>query len=199
MTDLRVGKDAQISSQSIARLTSQINIPCAQIVKMISPLPAPNRIVTGHADDGSSTITAEGPAQFSRLNTASLTQMSIAWDSLFPSPLSGEDTGKPGGGLPIYDSDKTRFWITDTPPHGQSPMHRTVSLDYGICIAGELTLLLDDGSERVLKPGDVVVQRGTMHQWFNRTDQWCRMAFICCGAKEPFVVNGSELKTEFQS
>ncbi|WP_043458538.1 cupin domain-containing protein, partial [Azohydromonas australica] len=37
-------------------------------------------------------------------------------------------------------------------------MHRTESVDYGIVIEGEMTLVLDD-SEVLLKPGSVVVQR----------------------------------------
>lgn len=47
-------------------------------------------------------------------------------------------------------------------------MHRTVSLDYGVLISGELECLLDSGETRSVHPGDVVVQRGTMHQWVNR-------------------------------
>jgi len=56
-------------------------------------------------------------------------------------------------------------------------MHRTESIDYGIVIEGEMTLVLDD-SEVTLKPGDVVVQRGTNHAWSNRGNTPCRMAFI---------------------
>jgi mannose-6-phosphate isomerase-like protein (cupin superfamily) len=56
-------------------------------------------------------------------------------------------------------------------------MHRTESIDYGIVIEGEMTLVLDD-SEVTLKPGDVVVQRGTNHAWSNRGSVPCRMAFI---------------------
>jgi mannose-6-phosphate isomerase-like protein (cupin superfamily) len=61
---------------------------------------------------------------------------------------------------------------------GRHPlMHRTQSIDYGIVLSGEIVLLLDD-SEVHLKQGDVVVQRGTIHAWTNRTDRICRMAFI---------------------
>lgn len=56
-------------------------------------------------------------------------------------------------------------------------MHRTESIDYGIVLSGEMTLLLDD-SEVALKAGDVVVQRGTHHAWANRSGKVCRMAFI---------------------
>jgi mannose-6-phosphate isomerase-like protein (cupin superfamily) len=56
-------------------------------------------------------------------------------------------------------------------------MHRTESVDYGIVIEGELTLVLDD-SEVPLKPGSVVVQRGTNHAWANRSGRPCRMLFV---------------------
>jgi mannose-6-phosphate isomerase-like protein (cupin superfamily) len=56
-------------------------------------------------------------------------------------------------------------------------MHRTESIDYGIVIEGELTLILDD-TEVPLKPGSVVIQRGTNHAWANRTDRPCRMLFV---------------------
>nr|WP_034331974.1 cupin domain-containing protein [Herbaspirillum sp. B39] len=56
-------------------------------------------------------------------------------------------------------------------------MHRTESVDYGIVIEGEMTLVLDRG-EVALKPGSVVVQRGTNHAWANRSGKPCRMLFI---------------------
>ncbi|RAM65332.1 cupin [Herbaspirillum rubrisubalbicans] len=56
-------------------------------------------------------------------------------------------------------------------------MHRTESVDYGIVIEGEMTLVLDRG-EVALKPGSVVIQRGTNHAWANRSGKPCRMLFI---------------------
>ncbi|MFP8777295.1 cupin domain-containing protein [Hydrogenophaga sp. RWCD_12] len=62
--------------------------------------------------------------------------------------------------------------------HSPHPlMHRTESVDYGIVIEGEMTLVLDD-SEVLLKPGSVVVQRGTNHAWANRSGKPCRMLFV---------------------
>ena len=66
-------------------------------------------------------------------------------------------------------------------------MHRTESIDYGVVIEGEMTLVLDD-SEVLLKPGSVVVQRGTNHAWANRSGKPCRMLFVLVdGAYEPFI------------
>jgi quercetin dioxygenase-like cupin family protein len=61
---------------------------------------------------------------------------------------------------------------------GRHPlMHRTESVDYGIVLDGEIVLLLDD-EEVPLKTGDVVVQRGTIHAWANRSDRITRMLFV---------------------
>ncbi|MFL6621088.1 MAG: cupin domain-containing protein [Sulfurifustaceae bacterium] len=63
-------------------------------------------------------------------------------------------------------------------PGGPHPlMHRTESVDYGIVLEGEITLVLDD-SEVTVRAGDVVVQRGTNHAWSNRSGKPCRVAFI---------------------
>lgn len=56
-------------------------------------------------------------------------------------------------------------------------MHRTETVDYGIVLEGELTLILDEG-ETVCRTGDIIVQRGTNHGWANRSDSDCRIAFI---------------------
>ncbi len=73
-------------------------------------------------------------------------------------------------------------------PHSPHPlMHRTESVDYGIVIDGEMTLVLDD-SEVLLRPGSVVVQRGTNHAWANRSGRPCRMLFVLVdGRYEPAI------------
>jgi hypothetical protein len=69
---------------------------------------------------------------------------------------------------------------------GRHPlMHRTESIDYGIVLDGEVVLLLDE-AEVALKTGDVVVQRGTIHAWANRSPRSVRMLFVLTdGAFDP--------------
>jgi mannose-6-phosphate isomerase-like protein (cupin superfamily) len=67
--------------------------------------------------------------------------------------------------------------LTTTSDSPHPMMHRTESIDYGIVIEGELTLILDD-AEVPLKPGSVVIQRGTNHAWANRSERPCRMLFV---------------------
>ncbi|MFN0121684.1 MAG: cupin domain-containing protein [Blastocatellia bacterium] len=61
-------------------------------------------------------------------------------------------------------------------------MHRTETIDYGVLLAGEIWLVLDEG-ETKLSPGDVVIQRGTNHAWSNRTNEPARMLFILLDGK----------------
>ncbi len=56
-------------------------------------------------------------------------------------------------------------------------MHRTQSIDYGIVLEGEITLIVDEG-ETTVSAGDIVVQRGTNHGWANRSGRNCRIAFV---------------------
>jgi mannose-6-phosphate isomerase-like protein (cupin superfamily) len=71
--------------------------------------------------------------------------------------------------------DKAASTVKLNSPHPL--MHRTESIDYGIVIEGEMTLVVDDG-EVCLKPGSVVIQRGTNHAWANRSGKMCRMLFV---------------------
>lgn len=64
---------------------------------------------------------------------------------------------------------------TQAPPHPL--MHETDTVDYAVCLEGEIVLVLDD-SEVLIKAGDTVVQRGTNHAWSNRSDAVCKMMFV---------------------
>jgi hypothetical protein len=61
-------------------------------------------------------------------------------------------------------------------------MHRTESIDYGIVLEGEITLIVDEG-ETTVSAGDIVIQRGTNHGWANRSGKICRIAFILIDGK----------------
>ena len=56
-------------------------------------------------------------------------------------------------------------------------MHRTQTVDYGIVLEGELTLVVDRG-ETTVRAGDIIIQRGTNHAWANRSETVCRVAFV---------------------
>jgi hypothetical protein len=56
-------------------------------------------------------------------------------------------------------------------------MHATDTIDYAIVLSGEIFAVMDAG-ETLLKQGDVLIQRGTRHAWSNRSDDYCRVAFV---------------------
>ncbi|WP_206996428.1 cupin domain-containing protein [Trinickia mobilis] len=77
----------------------------------------------------------------------------------------------------------TRFSVVEFEPGNQPhSLHRTDSIDYVICLAGELELLLD-GESVAIRQGDVVVQRGTHHAWVNRGTVPARIAVILVDGK----------------
>lgn len=85
----------------------------------------------------------------------------------------------------------------DMSPGLLSPMHRTVSLDYGIVIEGEIELILDSGETRIMKPGDIAIQRGTMHAWRNTSEtQWARMLYVL-QPSTPLMVGETKLGEDY--
>jgi len=55
--------------------------------------------------------------------------------------------------------------------------HRTDSIDYAVVMSGEIDMEMDDTVVH-LKAGDVLVQRGTIHNWVNKGTEPCMIAFV---------------------
>lgn len=84
----------------------------------------------------------------------------------------------------------------DLRPKSKTPMHRTVSLDYGIILEGEVDLILDSGQTRTMKRGDICIQRGTAHSFRNRSQtEWCRLLFVFLPMKT-INIKGRDLEEE---
>ena len=86
--------------------------------------------------------------------------------------------------------------ITEFAPGAPKFMHRTETVDYALLLSGECDLELDSGEVVHMKPGDIVVQRGTMHAWVNNGTAPAVFAFILIDA-DPAKVGGQELRTHF--
>jgi quercetin dioxygenase-like cupin family protein len=139
----------------------------------------PRRVVTGHDATGHSVVLADEPAPRSH-SIPGATFHELWSTNVTPVPLTSEEPREPTD-RPLVtppDANGTIIRIVDLAPGSRSPMHRTQSLDYGIVLSGTLSLVLDDRSETALRPGDVVIQRGTDHAWVNETDEPARMAFV---------------------
>ncbi|KAF2798426.1 cupin domain-containing protein [Melanomma pulvis-pyrius CBS 109.77] len=87
--------------------------------------------------------------------------------------------------------------VVDMNPGSISPMHRTISCDYGVVLEGEVELILDSGEKRLLKQGDIAIQRGTNHAWKNPNDtEWARMLYVLQEA-QPLLFNGKPLDEDY--
>jgi mannose-6-phosphate isomerase-like protein (cupin superfamily) len=62
-------------------------------------------------------------------------------------------------------------------------MHATNSIDYLVVLSGEMTMVMEDRTEVVLKRGDCLVQRGTKHGWSNRGKEPVLLFVALVGAK----------------
>ncbi len=111
----------------------------------------------------------------------------------FPVDNNGdEDQGLRKTGTTLDNG--TVFRILELAP-GVSPRnHRTDSIDYAVIMSGEVDMELDDTTVH-LKAGDVLVQRGTIHNWVNRGTEPCVIAFVLIAAK-PVTVGGQVLNAQ---
>jgi mannose-6-phosphate isomerase-like protein (cupin superfamily) len=145
------------------------------------------RVVTGHRADGQSFVAIDEV-----LNNESSAregmQASVIW-STGESPADNMDT-QDGAARTLATSDDngTVFRIVKYDPGVAPRNHRTQSVDYAVIMSGEITMGLDEG-EVTLRQGDVLVQRGTIHNWVNNGSVPCLVAFILCAAK-PLEVGG---------
>ncbi|CAI6285535.1 unnamed protein product [Periconia digitata] len=90
------------------------------------------------------------------------------------------------------------FQRIDVPPGSVTPMHRMLTLGYGVIASGEAELVLDSGDIRVVKQGDTVVERASMHQWKNLSrTEWLRVIWVLIPIL-PVEVGGKKLEEEFK-
>ena len=76
-------------------------------------------------------------------------------------------------------------------------MHRTLSLDYGCVLSGEITLVVDGGQEAIVRAGEIIVQRGAMHLWKNNGTVPCRILVVMLGSEKVKTETGEEFDEFF--
>ena len=166
-------------------------------------LPPVQRFITTHNADGQAIFSSTQHEDLEWQKIGSLANFSLGYaTNKFPVDLQDDADmqtyehylqNKPGITIP----GGTVLRLVDTPPGSLSPMHRTVSLDYGVVLEGEVELILDSGEKRVLRRGDIAIQRGTNHAWRNTsTTQWARMLYVLQESEE-FKVAGKTLGEDY--
>jgi mannose-6-phosphate isomerase-like protein (cupin superfamily) len=168
------------------------------------------RVLTGHDDQGRSTFIADGPApnvkEMSAMPGLALTDL---WETK-GAPASNAGAGD-AADRPVHlepPKNGTILRIVEFPPdsawrnrtdgkdgfksigagHAQDKasadpmMHKTSTVDYIIVLKGEIHAVMETG-EKLLRAGDVLVQRGTNHSWSVRGNEPCIVAAVLVSAK----------------
>lgn len=144
------------------------------------------RVVTGHNGEGRAIFERDDILEPGWLGTVVWSTGEMPVDNT--DPVDGAERDKA-----IIVANGTLLRIGVIAPGQSSTMHRTQSLDYGLVLDGECDIELDDGAVTTLRKGDVIIQRGTIHNWVNRSSFPCTMAWLLVAA-EPLVVNGKPLE-----
>ncbi|TFK57125.1 hypothetical protein OE88DRAFT_1650721 [Heliocybe sulcata] len=162
-----------------------------------STLPDLRRVVTAHDAEGNAIVESDVGIPSQPMGDYEGLAVGTVWAS---APIPAKDNNLPedgakryvgGNGLVVPNGAGLRY--TDLGPGAITPMHRTSSVDYNVLIQGELTLIMEDGSETHVKnPGDVVIQKGTNHAWCNPGKNWSRWVTVIIDA-EPATVKGEAL------
>ena len=150
-------------------------------------------VVTGHNEAGRAVFKAIDELQPEVIPTGDAAFALLWTTGEVPVDLNDETDGRSRStGLTLERGSVMR--VVDMLPGGESPMHRTNSIDYGIVLTGRVELELDDGLVETCHAGDVIVQRGTIHLWRNpSTSEACRIIFVLTEATGPYLHNGKPL------
>ena len=151
------------------------------------------RVVTGHDVNGRAVVKID---EISKNLVSGRPRQSacVVWTTeSFPVDNTGDiDEGLRQVGTTLNNG--TVFRVVEFGPGVAPRNHRTDSVDYAVVMSGEIDMELD-GTVVHLKAGDVLVQRGTIHNWINRGTEPCVMAFVLIDAR-PVEVGGKLLRAE---
>jgi mannose-6-phosphate isomerase-like protein (cupin superfamily) len=168
------------------------------------------RVLTGHDAEGKSMIIADGHApnvkEMASMPGLALTDLWETQGAPASNAGSADAAGRPvrleppknGTLLRIVEFPPDSAWRSGADSreafksigaghaHDRSSsdpmMHTTSTVDYIIVLKGEIYAVMEKG-ETLLKPGDVLVQRGTNHSWSVRGNEPCIVAAILVNAK----------------
>ena len=148
------------------------------------------RVVTGHKEDGEATVLIDELSQDVVSFRPGATVCNV-WSA----PLPADNSDPADGAKQIIGtamSGRSVFRVIEYAPGVAPRNHRTASIDYAVVLSGEITMEIDH--EMVsLRAGDVLVQRGTIHNWVNSGSAPCIVAFVLIDAS-PVSVAGGEMQ-----
>jgi quercetin dioxygenase-like cupin family protein len=142
------------------------------------------RVVTGHDPSGVAKVLIDEPMTNLKYGKAG-SRVAHVWNTdTMPADIAVGEQPEDVGARPHITpppANGSRFVIIDYPAGNTGAMHRTETVDYVIVLAGEIDMEMDDSTVH-LNTGDVMIQRGTNHAWWNRGTETARIAFVLVDA-----------------
>ena len=139
------------------------------------------RVITGHDGNGRAVVKIDEVATHVFSGRPGATACNVWTTEGFPVNNDGDaDLGQRKAGTTLPNG--TIFRVIEFAPGLAARNHRTDSIDYIVVISGEIDMELDDSVVH-LKAGDVMVQRGTIHNWVNQGSAPCVLAVVLIDAK----------------
>jgi quercetin dioxygenase-like cupin family protein len=138
------------------------------------------RVVTGHDERGRAVVAIDEVSR-NVISRRPRHESCVIWSTgAFPADNS---SALDGATRPVGSTDPggSVFRIVEYAPGVAPRNHRTESIDYAVVMAGEIDMEIDGGTVH-LRQGDVLVQRGTVHNWINRGSEPCVIAFVLIAA-----------------
>ncbi len=148
------------------------------------------RVITGHDAHGRAIVQIDDASTDLVAIRPGATVCNVWTTKAFPVDNTGDaDAGRRPVGTTLPNG--TIFRVLEFAPGVVPRSHRTDSIDYLIVVSGEIDMEIEDAVVH-LKTGDVLVQRGTIHNWVNRGTEPCVIAVVLIDAK-PVEVDGKIL------
>ena len=148
------------------------------------------RVVTGHSAEGRAKVEIDENVKSVIANRPDASSLVIWATKGFP--VNNDGFSDPtSGSFKTTVEGGTVFRVVRYEPGVTPRNHRTDSIDYAVVISGAIEMELDDGVVVKLKAGDVLVQRGTIHNWVNRGTEDCIIAFVLISARPVEAGTGS--------
>ena len=171
--------------------------------KLENGLPAVQRFITRYTNTGTAVFAKDRNETIQWEDVGGIKNFALGYTSTHSPAQLTDDVdihkfddfllNKPG--MVIHGGALCRY--VDFAPGVVSPMHRTISLDFGVVIEGQMESRLDSGETRLMNRGDLMVMRAAPHEWRNPSEtEWARMLFVLLDSEAP-VINDARVTEDY--
>jgi quercetin dioxygenase-like cupin family protein len=117
------------------------------------------RVVTGLNEQGRSCVVIDGEVP------RNMGIGGMVWSTAnVPADNSGNEDASQPFSMELMNGPGTTFQVVEFQPGNPGMMHATNTIDYVVVLSGAVTVVMEE-DEVLLQAGDVLVQRGVMHDW----------------------------------